>query len=121
VQTHLAAREQFDKVTTLALEGEICERELTEIHQQLFRLANRGTRSVVMDLTEVSHFDYRGVKPLIARAELFRESGGDIKLCGLSPYVHAIFRSAGAHDAFDFFAAPAEAKASFDRAVFVAG
>ena len=31
------------------------------------------------------------------------EQGGDVKLAGLSPYLFAIFRSAGADDAFDYF------------------
>ncbi len=100
-------------VVTLALEGEICQRELGELIAELSRIGRVGAPRVVVDLTEVSHFDYRGVRPLIARAELFREAGGDLKLCGLSPYLHAIFRSAGAHAAFHYFAGLAEARAAF--------
>ncbi len=89
---------------TVSVEGDIGRDEMAEIGDMLFRLAHRGVTQIVLDLTDVSHFDYRGVRPLLARAELFRRAGGDIKLSGLSPYVHAIFRSAGANDAFDYFA-----------------
>lgn len=103
------------RVVTLALEGEIGERELAEVFELLFRTAARGSCKVVMDLAGVQHFDYRGVKPLLARAQLFRRAGGDIKLCGLSAYLHTIFRSAGAHDAFEYFPALPEARAAFGR------
>jgi anti-anti-sigma regulatory factor len=57
--------------------------------------------------------DYRGVRPLASRADLFRQAGGDIKLCGLSPYLRAIFRAAGARDAFEEFPSAEEAHVAF--------
>jgi anti-anti-sigma factor len=104
---------QSGRVVTMVLEGEICERELKQVMQMLFRITHRGVNRVVLDLSEVSHFDYRGVRPLKARAELFREAGGDLKLSGLSPYLMAIFRSAGAYDAFDYFDDAHGAKEAF--------
>ncbi len=104
------------RVVTMVLEGEICEREHRQVLEMLFRTASRGVCRVVLDLTEVSHFDYRGVRPLMARAELFRSAGGDLKLCGLSPYLKAIFRSAGAHDAFEYYDEPHEARGAFEPA-----
>lgn len=107
-------------VTTISLEGEVGSKEFPEIHTLLFELAQRGVRNIVIDFAEVSHFDFRGVKPLCRRAEAFRGAGGDIKLCGLSPYIAAIFRSAGAWDGFDYFVAAPEAVAAFERVVYVA-
>ncbi len=103
------------RVVTVVLEGEIGERELADLSEMLFRLATRGAHEVVLDLAEVSHFDYRGVRPLLHRADLFRRAGGDIKLAGLSPYLAAIFRSAGAHEAFEYFSSTDEARAAFLR------
>jgi anti-sigma B factor antagonist len=110
-----------EKVVTMFLDGEIAERELVELNEMLFRLANKGTRNVVIDFAEVSHLDYRGVKPLLARAELFRNAGGDIKLSGLSAYLAAILRSVGAHESFDVFAGPREARDAFGFAARLAG
>jgi len=100
---------------TLYLEGEIGQTEWADVSAQLFRYANRRVRHVVIDFTDVSHLDYRVVRPLIARADSFRAVGGDVKLSGLSPYLLAIFRSAGAHEAFDTFTTAPEAAASFRR------
>ena len=106
---------------TLALEGEIGIREYDEIAEQLFRFSSRGVRRVVIDFCDVSHVDYRVVRPLMLRASGLRHLGGDMKLCGMSPYIHAIFRSAGANDAFDYYAEAVDAIASFQRAVLTAG
>lgn len=102
-------------VTTISLEGEVGAESFPAIHTLLFELAQKGVRNVVIDFSEVSHFDFRGVKPLCRRAEAFRGVGGDIKLCGMSPYISAIFRSAGAWDGFDYFVSPTEAVAAFEQ------
>ena len=113
--THTAASLHHSRVVTLFLEGELAQGDLQQIGQELFRIAHRGQRQVVLDLTDVSHLDYRGVKPLAARAELFRQAGGDIKICGASPYVAAIFRASGAGSAFQFFTTLNDARAAFDK------
>lgn len=102
--------------STMVLEGEISAADMVDIGGMLDRLVQRGVRNVVIDLSEVSHFDFRGVRPLMAKATAFRLAGGDLKLAGLSPYLHAIFRSAGAHGAFDYFARVEEAALAFERA-----
>jgi anti-anti-sigma regulatory factor len=121
----IGARRHFGqsapKVMRMVLEGEISRDELGDIGDMLFRLTTSGAVNVVIDFAGVTHFDYRGVKPLMRKADVFRELGGDVRLSGLSSYVHAIFRSAGANDAFDFFASVEDAVASFNRAIFVQG
>jgi anti-anti-sigma factor len=105
-----------ERVMRVVLEGELGRDEHLDISRLLFRLTDDHVHRVVLDFAQVSHFDYRGVRPLMRRAEVFRELGGDLKLSGLSPYLFAIFRSAGASGAFDFFATLEDAAASFERA-----
>lgn len=110
-----------DRVETLMLEGELSEQDLLKLCDELTQRMHRGLRQVVLDLTEVGHLNYRGVKPLMVRAEAFRRTGGDLKLSGLSPYLAAIFRAAGAHDAFEIYPHMNDARAAFSlaRAPFV--
>ncbi len=112
---------KVERPTTMVLEGEIGKEDLPQIFEMLFRVAHRGATRIVIDFDGVTHFDFRGVKPLVQRAEVFRKAGGDIKLSGLSPYLHAIFRSAGGAGQFDFFAQKDDAISSFARGVFVSG
>ncbi|MBM7114291.1 STAS domain-containing protein [[Archangium] primigenium] len=109
------------RVETLMLEGELLERDLVQVCEDLALRMQRGLRNAVLDFSDVSHLDYRGVKPLLARADAFRKAGGDIKLSGLSPYLAAIFRAAGAHDSFELYPHMNDARAAFalSRAPFV--
>lgn len=121
VRRGAAAAVGTERVETLMLEGELGEQELTALCEELTRKLHRGTRQVVLDFHEVPHLNYRGVKPLMARAEAFRRAGGDLKLSGLSPYLAAIFRAAGAHDTFEMYPHMNDARAAFmlARAPFV--
>jgi anti-anti-sigma factor len=109
------------RVETLLLEGELMEKDVTQVCEELGRRMQRGLRNLVLDFSDVSHLDYRGVKSLVARAESFRRAGGDLKLSGLSPYLAAIFRAAGAHGAFESYPHMNDARAAFAlaRAPFV--
>lgn len=100
-------------VATLFLEGELTREGLADVADTLFRLVHRGCRKVVVDLADVGHLDYRGVKPLLQRAALLRAAGGDIKLCGASPYVAAILRVAGAWQELELYPTRASALAAF--------
>ena len=117
----MGVRAASDRVETLLLEGELSVDELTQVCEELGRRMQRGLRHVVLDFSEVSHLDYRGVRPLMARTESIRRTGGDVKLSGLSPYLAAIFRAAGAHDAFECYPHMNDARAAFAlaRAPFV--
>lgn len=117
----LTANAGSDRVETLMLEGELAEAELLQVCEELGRRLQRGVRQVVVDFGEVAHLDYRGVRPLMVKAEGFRRAGGDVKLSGLSPYLAAIFRAAGAHDRFEMYPHMNDARAAFAlmRAPFV--
>jgi anti-sigma B factor antagonist len=103
------------RTMTVVLEGEITHADWEDLADHLFRLAHRGITQVVIDFGGVSHLDYRAVRPLMSRTEIFRKAGGDVRLAALSPYLHAIFRSAGANDAFDYYGDAFEAVKSFDQ------
>jgi len=90
--------------------------ELAHLGEELFRLAHRGLRKVVVDLAKVEHVDYRGLKAVAARARLLRGAGGDLKLAGVSPYLAAIFRAAGVEEEFQMYESAEEAKLAFTDA-----
>lgn len=98
---------------TLFLEGELGTRELKGLGEHIVRLARKGVRHVVVDLSDVAHIDYRGLKPLMDRATEFREFGGDVKLTGLSPYLAMILRVAGAHAVFECYREPSSVHEAF--------
>jgi len=102
-----------EEMLTMHIEGELDAQDMAEIGAELFRLAHRGYRRIAIDLGGVTHIDYRGLKPLAARAELYRRGGGDIKLCRVSAYLYSIFRAVGVHETFDVHATAEDARAAF--------
>jgi anti-anti-sigma factor len=70
---------------------------------------------LVLDLTDVSHVDYRGVPWLVSQAEEYRLRGGDVKLAGVSRYLLAILRAAGAHDAFEIYPDAGDAREALSQ------
>jgi anti-sigma B factor antagonist len=107
-------RQILADVAVIVSEGEMGECELSVLGEELFRLAHLGRRRVILDLTRVVHVDYRGLRALAARARLLRAGGGDLKICGLSSYLRAIFRVAGVEMDFDIHADAASAHGAFD-------
>jgi anti-sigma B factor antagonist len=98
--------------TTLGLKGELGQAALAELGDRLIRLLDQSCVWVLLDFSAVEHLDYRGVEALALRAEAFRRAGGDLKVCGLSPYLQAVLRAGGAHGAFEVFRDPNEARAA---------
>jgi anti-sigma B factor antagonist len=98
--------------TTLGLRGELDQAALAELGDRLIRLLDQSCVWVLLDFEAVEHLDYRGVPALVARAEAFRRAGGDLKVCGLSPYLQAVLRAGGAHGAFEVFRDATEARAA---------
>lgn len=100
-------------VHVIAAEGELGEKELTELGDEAVRLACADKRNVVLDLSRVFHVDYRAVRPLAARARFLRSAGGDLKLCGLSGYLQAILRASDLWNEFDIHEDAETASAAF--------
>lgn len=98
--------------TTLGLRGELDQASLAELGDRLIRLLDQSCVWVLLDFSAVEHLDYRGVAALVARAEAFRRAGGDLKVCGLSPYLQAVLRAGGAHGAFQVFRDASDARAA---------
>jgi len=101
--------------TTLSCMGELDRDALRAIRDRMVRLLDQGCVWLVVDLTEVSHLDYRGVPWLVAQAEEYRRRGGDVKLAGVSRYLLAILRAAGAHDVFEIYSDAGDARAALSQ------
>jgi anti-sigma B factor antagonist len=106
------------KHSTLTLMGELDRDALQAVRYRMVRLLDHGCIWLVLDFTEVSHLDYRGVPWLVSQAQEFRRRGGDVKVAGLSRYLQAIFRAAGAHDAFEVYEDAADAREALSQGVF---
>jgi anti-anti-sigma factor len=106
-------------VHVIAAEGELDEEAVTALGDEIVGLACAGKQNMVLELSGVFHVDYRAVRLLAARAAFLRKTGGDLKLCGLSPYLAAIVRASGLYETFEIHEDAESAAAAFAEDLFV--
>ncbi|HEY0839390.1 MAG TPA: STAS domain-containing protein [Vulgatibacter sp.] len=108
----IAAAVQAD-VHVVARAGALEDADVQGLCDELVGLACTGRHNLVLDLSAVTHIDYRGFGRLVACAKFLRASGGELKLCGLSDYHRVLFRASGHYGAFEYFETAEAAAADF--------
>ncbi len=83
------------KVSFFLPSGEINETEFAAIGEKLKGMIEAGDFNVIVDLSRVTHMNYKVVGELIEFQKKFKEFGGDIKLVNVSPYLYNILRLYG--------------------------
>lgn len=105
-------------VAVIRCDGEMGDLELATICEEMFRLNSKGFPNVVLDLSNVSHLDYRGLPGLLRCTRALRASGGDLKLSGMSGYLATIIRATGFEDSFESYDSVSEAKRAFVSSLY---
>ncbi len=75
--------------------GEINEQEFETIERRFKNMIDAGDFNIILDLSRVSHINYKVVGGLIEYQKKLKELGGDIKLVNVSPYLYDILRLYG--------------------------
>jgi anti-anti-sigma factor len=83
------------KVSFFLPSGEIDEEGFSKIEQKLKQMIEDGDFNIIIDLSRVSHINYKVVGWLIEYQQKFKKYGGDIKLVNVSPYLYDILRLYG--------------------------
>jgi anti-anti-sigma factor len=83
------------KVSLFLPSGKIEEKEFEAIEEKFKNMIDSGTFNIILDLSRVSHVEYKVVGYLIDYQKKFKEYGGDIKLVNVSPYIYDILRLYG--------------------------
>uniref|UniRef100_A0A7C4XFP1 Anti-sigma factor antagonist n=1 Tax=candidate division WOR-3 bacterium TaxID=2052148 RepID=A0A7C4XFP1_UNCW3 len=93
VQTIEAVKNK--KVSFFLPSGEINEEEFGTIEEKLKEKFEAGEFNIIIDLSRVTHINYKIVGRLIEYQKKFKEYSGDIKLVNVSPYLYNILRLYG--------------------------
>lgn len=92
--------------------GEINEEEFVTIEEKFKGMIQAGDFNIIIDLSRVSHINYKVVGWLIDYQKKFKGFGGDIKLVNVSPYLYDILRLYGFYP-FEIFPSKRAALKSF--------
>jgi anti-anti-sigma factor len=93
IQTVEAVKDK--KVSFFLPSGEINEEEFGTMEEKLKTMMGAGEFNIIVDLSRVTHMNYKVVGWLIDYQKKFKEYGGDIKLVNVSPYLYNILRLYG--------------------------
>jgi anti-anti-sigma regulatory factor len=91
------------RIRLLGLEGSLSGTDLANLAGRLRGLAARGVFRVVVDLTRVDHWDFRGLRCLADAVEVRRRAGGLTAFICPNPYLRHIAAVAGVLDRLDVY------------------
>jgi len=91
------------RICLLGLEGSLNGDDLANLAGRLRGLAVQGVLRVVVDLRNVTHWDYRGLRCLAEAVEWSRQRGGITVFVTPDRYLKDIAVAAGVHESLDFY------------------
>jgi anti-sigma B factor antagonist len=106
---------EVSHVTVLDLNGRITLGDETELLRDKVReLIAGGKKKIVLNLAHIDYIDSSGVGELVSSFTAVRNSGGELKLFGLSKKVHDILQVTKLYTVFDIKEDEFTAVKSFD-------
>jgi len=108
VQSHTAG-----DVVVLRCRGRIVSGDETRHLQGEIEKQTRLTKSVVLNLGEVTYLDSGGLGSLVRIFGVLRAARGDLKICQISPFVEQVLQATNLIKVFQPCATEAEALAAF--------
>jgi anti-anti-sigma factor len=83
------------RIALVALGGWLDAVGVRRLERALDDLAMRGVEQLLVDCAHLRHIDYRAVPDLAGALSHFEQRAGGVVVCGLSHYLHDLFRLAG--------------------------
>jgi len=103
-------------VSILKLKGNIVgAAESSLLIDRLHEALEKGQTQVVIDLSQVDWMNSSGLGTLISGLTTMRQSGGNLKLCGLSDKIQNLFTITKLLTVFEIFPSAADAAASYGQ------
>jgi anti-sigma B factor antagonist len=90
-----------DDAVTLTVEGEVDVATAPALRDELYRLIDRGTKRIVVDLGGMDFIDSTGLGVFVGALKRSREGGGELELRSLKPAARKIFDITGLSSAFN--------------------
>ena len=88
-----------------------------EAEKRLRTLLEEGMTRVVLDLSEVEYVSSGGLRVIIMLTKALERKMGELKLCGLTPFVSEVFKITNLAKRYDICATRDEALSAFSPGV----
>lgn len=84
--------DEHNGVSVVALRGRFDAPAAPEAESAFKDVLNQGAKQVLLDLSGVEYISSGGLRVIIMLTKALEKSNGDLKLCGLSPFVSEVFK-----------------------------
>jgi len=107
--------EALGDVMVVRLQGDHLDASTVENFKAAAQPVIEKSMKIVFDMSALAFVDSSGIGAIISCLRKLKARGGDLKLCGLSKPVGALFELVRMHRIFDMFETSDEAVAAFAR------
>ncbi len=108
--------EKLNGVAIVALQGEILDAGNAKAFKREIRPVIEADALVVFDMARLQFVDSSGLGAILSCLRQLNALGGDLKLCGMSKPVRALFELVRMHRIFEIFNTVEEAVRAFQTA-----
>jgi anti-anti-sigma factor len=99
----IASENSVGPVTLLGLTGRLTSETVAELHEKLQHLAASGRTAMLLDCSQVTAIDSRGLGSLVRDWVSIERGGGKLKLLRLSDRMGEALKLTGLHRLFECF------------------
>ena len=92
-----------ERFSLLHVNGDMSEEDLGKLENAIETLMKKGYRNVVLDLTDVSSMNAKGLGALVSHWNNVRFRRGDLRIVGLNSRLMHLFRVMGVDTLFDVY------------------
>ena len=105
---------EADGVTFVHISGRLTSTTSGQAYDELVRVAQSGTKKVVVNLRDLDFIASSGLRSVLVAAKLLKGSRGEIRICEANETVRRIFATSGFDSLIRLCADEKEAVASFE-------
>lgn len=105
-----------DGIWIVAMRGRFDAPSAPEADRTLRTLLEQGMSRVVLDLSDVEYISSGGLRVVIMLTKALERISGEMKLCGMSPFVSEVFKITNLAKRYDICPSRDEALAAFASA-----
>ena len=104
---------EVEQVTLIEVSGRIDSMNANELGETLSKEIERGSRQIVLDLSQVSYMSSAGLRELVTAYRKLQEEGGDLRLAQPSSRVQDVLEMSGLDTIFQIFLTQTAAVGSY--------
>jgi len=95
VKLEVTSRKEKDDIAVVTVRGRLTIQHGSRLLEEVKRLAEAGTRHVVVDLSQVNYIDSFGVGQMVGSHTSLRRQGGQVRYAGIQPKILELIEISG--------------------------